>query len=220
MELAKNKPDAKDDLENALIEAREDVAALHLLENLQALFDNEAKGLADFWLAKYRDQIKQLPHERQETYHQIVALSSEPQDIELTKPVVWREPTKVRDVNDVETEIPIFKNHLMCDEKGSYPAVLNAPEQKVLKTESKKSGFKFWYRNPKIPSKESLGIAYIDGEAIKMLRPDFIFFAEEKGRVVADIVDPHGAQFADALPKIKGLAYYLETHPKVFRRVE
>lgn len=220
MELAMKKPDAKDDLENALIEAREDVAALHLLENLQIQFDNEAKDLANSWLAKHREQIKQLPHDRQETYHQIVALSSEPQDIELAKPVVWREPTKVRDANDVESEIPIFKNHLMCDEKGFYPAVLNIPEQKVLKTESKKTEFKFWYRNPKIPSKESLGIAYIDGEAIKILRPDFIFFAEEKGRVVADIVDPHGTQLADALPKICGLTNYIETHPEVFRRVE
>ena len=41
MERAKRKPQAADDFDDALIEAREDVAALHLLENLQVLFDAE-----------------------------------------------------------------------------------------------------------------------------------------------------------------------------------
>jgi hypothetical protein len=38
--------------------------------------------------------------------------------------------------------------------------------------------------------------------------------------VVADIVDPHGAQFADAVFKMHGLAKYVEAHPEAFRRVE
>ena len=40
------------------------------------------------------------------------------------------------------------------------------------------------------------------------------------GKVVADIVDPHGTQFADALPKLKGLARYAQTHPTIYRRIE
>ena len=46
VELAKRKPEAEDDLDDALIEAREDVAALHLLENLQIVFDAEAERRA------------------------------------------------------------------------------------------------------------------------------------------------------------------------------
>jgi type III restriction enzyme len=38
--------------------------------------------------------------------------------------------------------------------------------------------------------------------------------------VLADIVDPHGIQFSDALAKIQGMAKYAETHPSVYRRVE
>ena len=87
-------------------------------------------------------------------------------------------------------------------------------------TECKRTGFKFWYRNPQTSSKESLGIAYKDGDSTKILRPDFIFFSEEKGNVVADIIDPHGTQLADSLSKIQGLAIYVETHPHLFRRVE
>jgi len=220
IERATRMSDAKEDLDNALIEAREDVAALHLLENLQLLYDAEATRLTNLWLSKYRVKIKQLPHERQAAYDQIVAQSTEPQDIDMAKPVVWREPTKVREINGVEREIPTLKHHLMCDDRGMYPVVLNTWEQRVVETECKKSGFKFWYRNPQTPSKESLGIAFKDGDSIKILRPDFIFFSEEKGEVVADIIDPHGTQLADALAKIRGLASYLETHPKVFRRVE
>ena len=94
MERAKRKPEAEDDFDDALIEAREDVAALHLLENLQVLFDAEAKKLSDGWFAEYRDRIKELPHDRQEAYRQIVALSTEPQDVDLARPVSRFEPTK------------------------------------------------------------------------------------------------------------------------------
>jgi len=220
MELARRKPDAEDDIDNALIEAREDVAALHLLENLQILFDDEAKKLSDAWLAKYREQIKELPHDRQEIYRQIVALSTEPQDVDLAQPVSRFEPTKVRERDGAESDITNYKQHLLCDEKGLYPAALNEWERKVMEAECKRAGFKFWYRNPNRPSQDSLGIACTDVDSAKILRPDFIFFAEDKSKVVADIVDPHGAQFADAVFKMQGLAKYVEAHPEAFRRVE
>ena len=53
------------------------------------------------------------------------------------------------------------------------------------------------------------------------MRPDFIFFARlPDGQIAADIVDPHGIQFVDALPKLKGLARYAEINKDVFRRIE
>ena len=81
-------------------------------------------------------------------------------------------------------------------------------------------GFKFWYRNPNRPSQDSLGIAYTDGDETKIVRPDFVFFAEQDGKIVADIIDPHGSYLADALPKLKGLAGYAEAHAKIYRRIE
>ena len=220
MKLARRKPDAEDDIENALIEAREDVAALHLLENLQILFDAEAKNLSDAWLAKYRGQIKELPQDRQEVYRQIIGLSSEPQDVDLAQPRSSREQRKVREPDGSEIDIPTYKHHLLCDEKGLYPALLNEWERKVIAAESRNSGFKFWYRNPNRPIPESLGVACKDGEVTKIVRPDFVFFGEQSGKVVADIVDPHGTQFADAVSKLQGLARYAEEHPDVFRRIE
>ena len=175
MERAKRKPEAEDDFDDALIEAREDVAALHLMENLQVLFDAEAKKLSDAWFADYRDRIKELPHDRQDAYRQIVALSTEPQDVDLARPVSRFEPTKARETGWLETDIPTYKQHLLCDEQGSYPAELGTWEKAVLKAEMERDGFKFWYRNPDRPSQDSLGIAYADDDDTKIVRPDFHF---------------------------------------------
>jgi type III restriction enzyme len=220
LERAKRKPEAEDDLDDALIEAREDVAALHLLENLQILFDAEAKKLSDAWFAEYRERIKALPDDRQEAYRQITALSAEPQDVDLARPVSRFEPTKAREADGSETDIPTYEQHLLCDEEGFYPVELGDWEKQVLSAELRRSGFQFWYRNPSRPSQDSLGIAYTEGEDTRVVRPDFIFFAEQGGEIVADIVDPHGFHLADALPKLKGLARYAETHGHIYRRIE
>jgi type III restriction enzyme len=64
-------------------------------------------------------------------------------------------------------------------------------------------------------------VTYEDGGAIKIVRPDFIFFAQRQdGSIAIDIVDPHGHQFGDALPKLRGLARYAEQNPSVYRRFE
>lgn len=220
VERAKRKPEAEEDFDDALIEAREDVAALHLMENLQVIFDAEAKALSDSWFDKYRDRIKALPHDRQEAYRQIVALSTAPQDVDLARPTSRFEPTKVREQDGSETAIPTYGKHLLCDEQGLYPAELLGWEQSVLESECKSKGFRFWYRNPDRPSQDSLGIAYVEDDDSRIVRPDFIFFTEVKGEIVADIVDPHGTHLADALPKLKGLARYAETHGQRFRRID
>jgi hypothetical protein len=101
-----------------------------------------------------------------------------------------------------------------------YPAELGTWEIKVLEEEMKRDGFSCWYRNPKRATQDSLGIAYTKGGETQIVRPDFIFFADDGGKVVVDIVDPHGSYLADALPKLKGLASYAETHSKFYRRIE
>lgn len=219
-ERAKRKPEAEDDLDDALIEAREEVAALHLMENLPIHFDAEAKNLSDVWLAEYRERIKELPHDRQDAYRQIVALSTEAQDVDLAQPVSRFEPTKAREADGTEITIPTYKQHLLCDEAGVYPAELKSWEKAVLTAEMRRDGFAFWYRNPDRPSQDSLGISYADDGDTKILRPDFIFFAEQAGQVVVDIIDPHGFHLADALPKLQGLAHYAETYSQFYRRIE
>mgnify|MGYP000002786905 CR=1 FL=1 len=211
--------DAEEFLE-AIVEARVTVAGLGLVTEVQDYFDAEADKLAKAWLVGYVPQIKALSDDRRESYRQIIEMSTEPQDVDLIKPEARYEATKAR-VNDVETALPIYKNHLLCDGQGNYPAELNTWEERVVEAEMKREGFGFWYRNPQQPGQSSLGIAYLCCEEYRIVRPDFIFLAiGADGTVVADIVDPHGLHLVDALPKLKGLALYAETHAKAYRRIE
>lgn len=220
---ARQKPEADDDFEDALVEAREDIGALGLMQNVDLLIDAEAMKLADDWFKTYRAEIKNLPDDRQDVYREIRALSREPQDIDLARPVSRRELTAVREPDGTEKKLPTYKQHLLCDEHGGYPAdpKENDWEKAVLKAEMERDGFRFWYRNPGRPTQDSLGVAYAEGDNTKILRPDFLFFVENsEGKIEVDIVDPHGIGWADALSKLKGLAHYAETHADVFRRVE
>lgn len=216
--VADREEDPEEYLE-AIMEARVSVAGLGLVTEVQAYFDAEADRLAKAWLAEYAPQIKALKHDRQESYRQIIEMSTEPQDVGLVKPESKFEMTKARE-GDKEADLPTWKHHLLCDEDGNYPTQLNSWEATVFETESKREGFAFWYRNPQHPGQSSLGIAYVEADQYKIVRPDFLFFAEQHGKVVVDLVDPHGLHLADSLPKLKGLALYAETHAAAYRRVE
>ena len=213
-------PNKPDEFEEAIVEARVSIAALGLVIEVQAYFDAEAEKLTKAWLTKYNNEIKKLTDDRKDAYRQIIEMSSEPQDVGMVKPQAKFEMTKVRE-KGVEMELSLYKDHLLCDENGNYPAQLNDWEIAVVETESKRKGFSAWYRNPQQAGQSSLGIAYLDGDEYKIVRPDFIFFTTlDDGKVVVDLVDPHGSYLADALPKLKGLALYAEAHAKTYRRIE
>jgi hypothetical protein len=129
--------------------------------------------------------------------------------------------TTARKADGKEEPLPRFEKHLLCDEDGLFPGDFNTWEAKVVNDELKREGAIGWYRNPARASQDSLGVTYEDGSESRILRPDFIFFARlPDGTVAADIVDPHGIQFGDALPKLKGLAKYAEANPGIYRRIE
>lgn len=220
--LAKQVASAEEDPEDfleAIVEARVTVAGLGLVTEVQAYFDSEADKLAKAWLTKYSPQIKALTDDRKESYREIVEMSTEPQSVDLAKPESRYEATKARE-KDNEITFPTWKDHLLSDKDGKYPAELNQWERSVVEAESKRDGFRFWYRNPQQSGQSSLGIAYLEDDQFKITRPDFIFFAEEGGKVVVDLVDPHGLHLADALPKLQGLAAYANEHAGVYRRIQ
>ena len=221
--LAQNIASMDDDPEeylNAIVEARVTVAGLGLVTEGQDYFNAEADKLAKEWIAKYAPQVKLLTDDRKESYRQIIEMSTEPQSVDLAKPESRYEATKARE-NDKEIVLSTWENHLLCDEDGKYPAELGSDwERAVVDTESKRTGFRIWYRNPQQPGQSSLGIAYVENEEYKIVRPDFLFFAEQDGKMVVDLVDPHGLHFADALHKLQGLALYAEKHAKAYRRIE
>lgn len=215
-----NLNDDQEDYLEAITEARVTVAGLGLVIEAQDCLDTAADNLTKEWLATYAKQIKALTDDRKESYRQIVEMSTEPQSVDLTKPDSRYEPTKVREHN-TDTVIPTWKNHLLCNETGSYPAHLNTWEQTVVETESGRPGFAFWYRNPQQPGPSSLGIAYVHEGQHRIMRPDFIFFATANGgQIIPDLVDPHGLQLDDALSKLRGLAVYAEAHAGFYRNIQ
>jgi len=209
------------DLEAALIEARVTVAALGLVPEVKEYLETEAESLANKWLTHHRIEIKSLSDERQEVYRQIREMSAHPLDVDLAKPASWMQPTTVREADGSETPLPRFERHLLCAGDGMFPEDFNSWEGDVLSAELKRAGTIAWYRNPSRASQDSLGVTYEDGGDVKIVRPDFIFFAKlADGSIAADIVDPHGTQFGDSIPKLKGLAKYAATYGETFRRID
>jgi hypothetical protein len=52
------------------------------------------------------------------------------------------------------------------------------------------------------------------------MHPDFVFFHEVGGKIVASILDPHGHHLDDALMKLKALATFARTYGEAFHRIE
>lgn len=207
--------------EDALMEAHADIAALGLVTNVKTCLDDEADKLAKAWLDKFRLQIKGLSDERQEAYRLIKGMSTEPGEIDLAKPKSWMVATTALETDGKKTPLPTYKYHMLCDDEGLFPDEMNEWEIAVLETEMNRQGFQAWYRNPSRSSQDSLGVAYTENNLVKIVRPDFIFFAAQAdGTTVADIVDPHGPQYSDALPKLQGLACYAEIYSTAYRRIE
>jgi type III restriction enzyme len=79
-----------------------------------------------------------------------------------------------------------------------------------------------WYRNPSRAALDSLGIAYRDDATAnwRSMHPDFVFFNEVDGQIVASIIDPHGHHLDDAAMKLRALASFAETYGDAFHRIE
>jgi len=218
--LARNEGDT-DDMEAALIDAHVTVAALGLVPDVRETLEAEAEKLANLWLTRFRVEIKDLSDERQDVYRQIREMSAKPMDVDLARPTSWMQATTIREANGSEVPLPTFDRHMLCDEKGMFPEDFNSWEGEVVSAELARPGTVAWYRNPSRASQDSLGIIYDDGGEPKVVRPDFVFFVQQgDGTVAADIVDPHGIQFGDAIPKLKGLAQYAERFGDQYRRIE
>ena len=214
--------DDTEDVEEALTEAHTTIAAIGLVPAIKNDLEAAAERLAKDWLRKFHDEIKTLKDERQEVYRQISEMSTDPFPIDIARPHMWLQPTTAREPNGREFDLPRYERHFLCDEDGKFP---NNPgstwEPVVLNAELQRKGNIGWYRNPDRASQDSLGVIYEDAGESWVVRPDFIFFVRmDDGSVAADLVDPHGVHFADALPKLKGLARYAEANGGSFRRIE
>lgn len=214
-------PDKADD-DDSLRDAYVRTAALATVKEARDKVDHEALELTRRLLAQHRVAIKGLSDVRQQEYEEIRAMATDPQRGTLGSPRTHIEGFAVEE-NGLFVAAPLVPLHLMSDANGQFPLTsLNNWERAVVQAELARPNIRGWYRNPSRASVDSLGIAYRDDESgnWRSMHPDFVFFHELGGKIVASIVDPHSHHLKDALMKLKALATFAGKYGQEFHRIE
>jgi hypothetical protein len=197
-------PEDKASNDDGLREAYVRAAALATVKEVRERVDLEALELTDRLFAEHRVAIKELPDVRQQKYEDIRAMTTDPKRGELRPPRTRIEGFSIVDEDGQIATAPLAPLHLMADANGQFPLTsLNKWEREVVLAELARPNVRGWY-----PSVDSLGIAYRDDSTgnWRSMHPDFVFFHEVGGKIVASILDPHGHHLDDALMKLKALA--------------
>lgn len=213
-------PDADDD---GLREAYVKTSALATIKEVRHRVDIEALELTDKLFAEHRLAIKALPDARQQEFEDIRAMATEPQRGSLRSPRTRIEGFSVEDEAGQILPADLAPLHLMSDDNGKFPlTTLNKWERQIVREELKRAEVLAWYRNPSRAAFDSLSIAYRDNTTAnwRTMHPDFVFFHEIDGKVVASIIDPHGHHLDDALMKLQALAAFAAKYGTAFHRIE
>ncbi len=110
-----------------------------------------------------------------------------------------------------------YYQHLYAEEDGVFKTYLNTWEQGTLEEEIRRPDFVCWFRNPAKAS-WALCIPYKMGNVDKPMYPDFLIVRmDDEGEYVMDALEPHGDQYADSLPKAKGMAKYAAQEERLGR---
>lgn len=210
-----------DEDDDKLLDAHIKVAALGIVPEIVERVETEATFIARELLESTRVERKNLSDADQSIYARFEAQAALPERTDIVLPDQAHTDARMVMDDGTEIELPTDNMHLLVDENGEYPYLLNDWETRVLKTEKQRRDFMGWYRNPERAGADSLAIAYEENKQWKALRPDFVFFADDgQGGIAVDIVDPHGYHLADALPKLRGLVSYAREYVGVYRRIE
>jgi len=119
----------------------------------------------------------------------------------------------------VSTTGASWTRHAYVRDDGTFPANLNRWEAMVVSEELSKGSDVVWLRN--MPRKPwAITVAYeVNGRAAAFY-PDFVFVHQRGEELVADLLDPHHIDLADAPAKAVGLAKYAAKHQMAFGRIE
>lgn len=215
-------PDDDEADDDGLREAYVRAAALATVKEVRDKVDVEALELTERLFAEHRVAIKGLPDIRQQEYEDIRAMATDPQKGVLRPPRTRIEGFSVEEDGQLAAA-PLAPLHLMSDEDGQFPLTsLNSWERSVVVAELARANVRGWYRNPSRAAVDSLGIAYRDDDTgnWRSMHPDFVFFHEVSGEIVASIVDPHGHHLDDAGMKLRALATFAGEYGDAFHRIE
>ncbi len=111
-----------------------------------------------------------------------------------------------------------YENHLLAaQDTGIAKIKLNGWESALIQEEAQRSDFACWLRNP-ARAAWALCLPYDIGNEKKAFYPDFLIVRyDPMVDYVVDILEPHGNQYADNLPKAKALAEYAKEEDRIGR---
>lgn len=192
----------------ALRRARLEVLALLVIDpGLKEDLDRRADELIEEWAQRYAAAgIKKLSDRERDDLKRW--LDPEGQVRLVESPSVPERITRRREKSEQS-----WDKHLYVEEDGRYFAKLNGWEKAVLNVAlNEDEEVVAWFRNKLGVDQWRLAIPYKKGKDTFLMYPDFIIFRRTENGLVADILDPHGFQFADKVAKAHGLADYAESH--------
>jgi type III restriction enzyme len=193
----------------AKVRAKLELVALCLNGSVVRKAEAVAQQWVQKWLKEYQAAIAALPEGRRQAYDEIRRLAADPEPAPLSYP----------DTIEGKKAEKTWKNHLYADERNLFPARFNKWETQVLETELARDDVVGWLRNPD-RKPWSFCIPYLSGGECHPLYPDFLFVRKTPGGLVADLLDPHAIDLADAPAKAAGLAQYAAKHAHAFGRIE
>ncbi len=111
-----------------------------------------------------------------------------------------------------------YENHLLvAPDTGTAKIKLNGWEASLIEEESKRTDFVCWLRNPSRAA-WALCLPYDIGGEKRSFYPDFLIVRSDPiVKYVIDVLEPHGNQYTDNLPKAKALAQYAKDESRLGR---
>lgn len=179
-------------------------------DNCRTKLGEYAKNKLHEFARKYRLAIVNKSDACKKKYHDILA------DADIVSEQIFGIPENIS--VRVDPDGVDYENHLLADpDTGIAKIKLNGWEASLIEEESKRLDFVCWLRNQARAS-WALCLPYeINGEK-KSFYPDFLIVRSHPVvDYVVDILEPHGNQYADNLPKAKALAKYAKAEDRMGR---
>jgi type III restriction enzyme len=177
--------------------------------------DQAAHKQTKTWVRKHRAYFARssTPEALRTRFEQIQGSGAQP---EKTTPrlrvdkVEWARSTKQN-----------WDKHLFVDDNGEFweDFAKSSWERLVVATELERDDIVGWLRNTD-RKPWSLRAVYRVGTEWMSVYPDFIFFREVDGEIVADILDPHMLTAKNTPERARGLAYYASENWRAYSRIE
>lgn len=179
-------------------------------ENCRNRLGLYAKNKLNEFVNKYRIAIVNRSDACKKKYHDIMA------DSDIVSEQIFAIPENIVIREDADGKE--YGNHLLAAEKTGIAKIrMNGWETDLIEEESRRDDFVCWLRNP---SKASWGLClpYDKGGVKNAFYPDFLIVRrDDTVGYVVDILEPHGDQYNDNLPKAKALADYARKEERLGR---